>query len=313
MSKTSCPICNQESDIYSDNSYVCQCCGNFKITSEARDALKYDPYKNQTAKISSFLKHRHIRKLSPLQLFINEEEAKKQGNKAIDIGSILSNFPKSISDRMDNAVLNLSLLSNYTGEFISLNQKNLSLFYCDSFELTSFFFMLKQLYKEGYLEDKMDKNHLTLPNEIRLTAKGWSRVIELEKGNIDNPKNAFVAMSFDSSLSNVYENSIKRAIVDAKFNPIRVDAEEYNDKICDEIIANIRKAKFVISDVTQHKNGVYFEAGFAMGLGKPVIWTCREDDLNNLHFDTRQYNHIVWASEQDLYEKLLRRIEATII
>ncbi|EGT5619995.1 hypothetical protein BUL45_13100 [Clostridium perfringens] len=120
-------------------------------------------------------------------------------------------------------------------------------------------------------------------------------------------------MSFDNELTVVYEKAIKKAIIDAKFNPIRVDAEEYNDKICDEIISNIRKAKFIISDVTQQKNGVYFEAGFAMGLGKQVIWTCREDDLCNLHFDTRQYNHIVWKNEEDLYEKLLRRIEATII
>ena len=88
---------------------------------------------------------------------------------------------------------------------------------------------------------------------------------------------------------------------------------EFNDKICDEIIAHIRKAKFVIADVTQHKTGVYFEAGFAMGLGKPVIWTCKEEDLEKVHFDTRQYNHIFWKDENDLYERLTRRIQATII
>jgi hypothetical protein len=49
-----------------------------------------------------------------------------------------------------------------------------------------------------------------------------------------------------------------------------------------------------------------------MGLGMPVIWTCREDDVDNLHFDTRQYNHIVWAEPADLKEKLALRIEATL-
>ena len=57
---------------------------------------------------------------------------------------------------------------------------------------------------------------------------------------------------------------------------------------------------------------MYFEAGFAMGLGRPVIWTCRKDDIDNAHFDTRQYNHIVWENEKELYEKLKNRIEATI-
>jgi nucleoside 2-deoxyribosyltransferase len=67
-----------------------------------------------------------------------------------------------------------------------------------------------------------------------------------------------------------------------------------------------------VADFTLHKAGVYFESGFALGLGIPVIWTCREDELVKTHFDTRQYNHVVWKDEQDLFEKLKRRIEATI-
>lgn len=313
MGKISCPICNKQAEVYVDNSYVCQCCGKFMITSEAIDALKYDPYKNEVAKISSILKHRDIKALPPLNIFLDSEEAKKQENMAISIEDILLSFPKNINDRIDTVLLNLSLLSKYTGDFISVTENNTSIFYCDSYEIESYYFILKQLYQDGLVEDKDVIKWLSPQAKIRLTAKGWSRVNELEKGNVDNPKNAFVAMSFDASLKSVYDNGIKKAIVDAQFKPIRVDAEEYNDKICDEIIANIRKAKFVISDVTQQKNGVYFEAGFAMGLGKPVIWTCRNDELNNLHFDTRQYNHIVWENEDDLYEKLLRRIEATII
>jgi hypothetical protein len=37
---------------------------------------------------------------------------------------------------------------------------------------------------------------------------------------------------------------------------------------------------------------VYFEAGVALGLGRPVIWTCREDDIARLPFDTRQFDMI---------------------
>ena len=40
------------------------------------------------------------------------------------------------------------------------------------------------------------------------------------------------------------------------------------------------------------KRCVYFEVGFTKGLGIPVIWTCREDDFDDLLFDTKQYNHI---------------------
>ncbi len=45
-----------------------------------------------------------------------------------------------------------------------------------------------------------------------------------------------------------------------------------------------------------------------MGLGRPVIFTCRNDELNQAHFDTRQYNHIAWDTPAELREKLKRRI-----
>lgn len=146
-----------------------------------------------------------------------------------------------------------------------------------------------------------------------MTATGWSRVCELQGTNKEDSKYVFVAMSFDPKLKATYTDGIRKAIVDTNYIPVRVDAVEFNDKICDEIIAHIRKSKFVIADVTQHKTGVYFEAGFAMWLGKPVIWTCKEEDLEKVHFDTRQYNHIVWKDENDLYERLFRRIQATIV
>jgi hypothetical protein len=50
-----------------------------------------------------------------------------------------------------------------------------------------------------------------------------------------------------------------------------------------------------------------------MGQGKAVIFTVKEDDVKDLHFDTRQYNHIVYKSPEELYEKLYNRIRATIV
>lgn len=53
-----------------------------------------------------------------------------------------------------------------------------------------------------------------------------------------------------------------------------------------------------------------FEGG--IGIGRSVIWMCREDDLTNVHFDTRQYNHIVWTGHDDLRAKLRDRLRATV-
>ena len=43
-----------------------------------------------------------------------------------------------------------------------------------------------------------------------------------------------------------------------------------------------------------------------------VIFSCRKDQEKQLHFDTRQYPHILWEKSEDLYAKLSERIGAVI-
>jgi hypothetical protein len=43
-----------------------------------------------------------------------------------------------------------------------------------------------------------------------------------------------------------------------------------------------------------------------------VIWTCKEDQLKDLHFDIRQYNCIDWSEEDDLKKRLTNRIVAVL-
>jgi nucleoside 2-deoxyribosyltransferase len=311
MDMTCCPVCgkrykrhNKEHEI---NVYECERCGAFKITEEAIETLDLPKYQKGKPKISSYLKYRDIRNLEKITLFQNKDRANKY-KMCISIDEAINIYSNEIYQRINNAIMNISLMSSFIGDYVPINNESSSLLYCDAYSTTAIFFILEQLNEEGYIEIKKG---LMLPNEIRLTVKGWNKVDQLKNSNIDS-KDAFVAMSFNSDLDNIYNNGISKAIEKAGYNSVRVDAQEYNSKICDEIIADIRKAKFVVADSTNQNNGVYFEAGFAMGLGKPVIWACRKNDIKNLHFDTRQYNHIIWENEEDLYEALLRRIEATI-
>ena len=147
-------------------------------------------------------------------------------------------------------------------------------------------------------------------SEFRLTAKGLS-ALEVQRAQVDTDQ-VFVAMSFDPSVSQVYDNGLYAGIVAAGFRPLRIDRHHHLHRIDDEIISQIRRSRFLVADFTGHKHGVYFEAGFALGLGKEVIWSCKKDDLKDLHFDIRQYNSIVWDDENDLSKKLRLRIEAVM-
>lgn len=160
-------------------------------------------------------------------------------------------------------------------------------------------------------------------SHTRLTPAGVKRLEELDTKAV-NSEQAFVAMWFDESVDEAYEKGIEPAIRDAGYRPLRIDKKEHNNKIDDEIIREIRRSRFLICDFTcelvkhkgeptaLHRGGVYYEAGFAQGLGIPVIWMCHADHIEHVHFDTRQFNHIAWQTPEDLKTKLRNRIGAVI-
>ena len=131
---------------------------------------------------------------------------------------------------------------------------------------------------------------------------------------ISDTAQAFIAMWFDPSMDGVYENGIRPAIEATGYTPLRIDQKEHNNKIDDEIIAEIRRSRFVVADFTHGDDGVrgsvYYEAGFAYGLDIPVIYLSREG--SDLAFDTRQYAHIMWKDTDELSDQLQNRILAVI-
>ena len=142
-----------------------------------------------------------------------------------------------------------------------------------------------------------------------LTPAGW---LEYKTAHRGLSTKAFVAMWFDKGLTAAWTDGIKPAVERCGFTPVRIDLEEHNEMIDDQIQAEINESRFLVADLTGHRNGVYFEAGYALGLGIPVIWTCRKIEAEETHFDTRQYNRIQWESPAELCAAIELRIRATI-
>ncbi|WP_148560831.1 hypothetical protein [Magnetospira sp. QH-2] len=180
-------------------------------------------------------------------------------------------------------------------------------------------FLLKFLERRGYLE--LGSNG-PIP-DIVVQPEGFAHVAE-RSSRPSVSHEAFVAMWFDPSMDEVYELGFEKAIRESGYDPIRIDRKEHINKIDDEIIADIRRSRFLVADFTarvlelddgqiyEARGGVYFEAGFAHGLDIPIIWTCRHDMTDHLHFDIRQFNHIVWSDAEDLCTKLTNRIGTVI-
>lgn len=120
-------------------------------------------------------------------------------------------------------------------------------------------------------------------------------------------------MSFDPSMDGAYRAGIKPAIEECGFTAICLKDLVPNEGITDRIMSEIRLSQFVVADFTGQRGGVYFEAGFARGLGREVIWACREDELDKVHFDIKHFGHVVWKTPADLRAKLAESIRANVI
>jgi len=160
---------------------------------------------------------------------------------------------------------------------------------------------------EDYLWRK--KGYISLDPNKNITPEGWTYWDSLKYVNIDSQM-AFIAMWFDPCMDatlSVFEESV----LNAGYKPLRVDKTEHLNNINDEILSLIRQSKFVLADFTGQRDGVYFESGYAQGLGIKVLWLCHEDDKDNLHFDTNHNNYIFWneCEPKELIERIQFRIE----
>ncbi len=313
MSNETCLLCSDEVPVTNDGAlsqtlaYDCPTCGKYKCTDIFKTDFSLSAKKK--AQLRAVLRERQAKKYPPV--ILTDEESTLPH--AFQVEELLNEYPRSASEMMDRALLNLGRLTEHPYDTVNLKREDRGLLFAR--DLNELGWLLDEiLVSRGYI----DSRRATPPSQcfrlLRITPEGWQKIEELQQVNIES-KQAFVAMWFDEQMSEAWEIGIKPAIEDEEvgdFRALRIDLQEHNRKICDEIIAQIRRSRFLVADFTGNRGGVYYEAGFAEGLGIPVIRTVRKGSLKDVHFDTRQYNHIVYESPEELRMKLKNRIMATI-
>jgi nucleoside 2-deoxyribosyltransferase len=145
----------------------------------------------------------------------------------------------------------------------------------------------------------------------KITFEGWKW---LSKRPRSASNIGFIAMWFDTTLDPV-KAAVEEGISDAGYSPLRIDDDHFAGGVMDRIIARVRESRFVVADFTGNRGGVYYEAGFAAGLGLPVFCLCQEaqtDPTNKdrIHFDVAHLKMISWK-EGDL-TRLTERLRDAI-
>lgn len=294
-----CPLCDGEAEgVRSEydfqgeiHGYACRRCGRYRMTFEAQiNSGTMDPrarlWVSPATRQSSDLRH-------PLLL------------RGDDLDGIAAERERTmIPENLEKLLNYLRIKCPRPGMRTTVNRDN-------DFTIIDAVTPDELDYIIAYAEEEKYIGRTTSPDACWLTPKGWERLSKREPTFI--PGRCFVAMAFRNSLSRAFTDGISKAVEDdCGFHAVRMLELEHNDKICDRIIVELRRAQFVIADFTFQRGGVYFEAGFAAALGRPVIWTCKACHFHRLHFDTRQYNHIRWEQPQDLRTSLTARIRGTI-
>jgi len=151
---------------------------------------------------------------------------------------------------------------------------------------------------------------------VTLSFEGWEYFQELKRGARSSRK-AFMAMEYsDGALDKIVEDVFKPAVQETGFDLVRLDDSQPAGLIDDRLRVEIQTSRFMIADLTHENRGAYWEAGYAEGLGKPVIYTCEKKKFDELktHFDTNHHLTIPWdaSNPQKAAEKLKATIRVTL-
>lgn len=307
-----CPVCDSslkktppDSNGADSSSYNCPRCGKFRLAGSVIATLKYtlqsDP--DAVAKISHA-----IRKLQS-----NDEYIK------ITTHTVDEFLKQALPRPMEQADLLIRWIANDISGIGETTYVGFSTHgsIIGSKSPAGFELILDYLFDKGLLIGRQAKNIMqTDEAEATLSFEGWEYYEQLKSGSAVYKK-AFMAMKFgDPILTNIFHTVFKLSAERAGFELQKLDDVPKAGLIDDRLRAEIQSSDFIIADLTHDNLGAYWEAGYAEGLGKPVIYTCEKSkfELSKTHFDTNHHLTIQWdASNPSIAgEALVSTIRATL-
>jgi len=294
-----------------DSRTTCPNCGVFCMSREVWLEQIYQMGPADKNRLSALIRWRHLRNDPVLFLVTGTRSIPSTGGPYVTPKELIDRWPASRQGRLDSILLNLALLSPEIGSRINYHHKEKSPFFAMSDE--EFRAIIDELVRAGLMRKLSGDDNA---GALTLTGPGWDAADAAAarlKPSIS--LQGFVAMDFSDNLRALFDGPISKAIEGSGFRPFRIDAKEFNGDIVDEIVVEIRKSRFLVAEMTNHNKGVYFEAGFALGMGLPVIFTCHKSELgkDKTHFDIEHFKHVVWETEDELSRRLELRIKATLL
>ncbi len=277
--------------------YECPRCGKYLMSINTEEVIQRRSYNEEEVAILSHA-IRKMQKQYPLPMIYPDLVTAILKNPLPSLAEQENNFIRWLAENMEHGEEVLIEASTHQAIMGAKTPKG-------------FAFIIKHLFDTGILAgqtylDGVGRAH------VSLTFDGWEYYRELERGSTDSRK-AFMAMEYGNmELDKIVEDHFKQAVADTGFELYRLDEKPKAGLIDDRLRVEIRNSRFLISDLTHENSGSYWEAGYAEGLGKPVIYTCNKEkfDKDKSHFDTNHHLTIKW--DADDIEDAIKSLKATI-
>lgn len=123
------------------------------------------------------------------------------------------------------------------------------------------------------------------------------------------PRTVFTIMSFKPEFIDVFD-SCQQVCQEYGLEAERTDESASSEPILPRMLNGIRNSAFVIADLSELSCNVFYEVGYAKGLGKEVILIARKG--TELPFDLKDLPTLFWETQRDLKKGLEDRIDRVV-
>ena len=145
---------------------------------------------------------------------------------------------------------------------------------------------------------------------IFISPEGYAVADQVRRGGRQEVRRAFMICRFNEVLDAIFDSCYKPVgdYADVRCPVHRVKDVHHVDRIDDKIVRMIEEATIVVVDLTEQNFNVAFEAGYALALKKPIVWTIREEAGDfRPPFDIQSENILRWHSDKlDEFREALR-------
>jgi len=116
----------------------------------------------------------------------------------------------------------------------------------------------------------------------------------------------FMIMPFEENLTTIYNEHIKKPLVEKGYRVSRADDIFRPTPILNDILNSIKTSDIIIADMTYRNPNVFYELGVAHSYKKYVIQICQKEQ--DIPFDLRLIRTILYTDNLEGFKSLTKQI-----